>query len=85
MVVADAGTDCSRMSDIISAVSENVVNACLFTACFSLLTNLLCFHMKVSSFLFASVIWVMNISWGNEYFLLATLGPSIIFVFAVVM
>ena len=30
-----------------------------FAACFSLLTNLLCFHMKVSSFLFASVIWFM--------------------------
>ena len=30
-----------------------------FTACFSLLTNLLCLHMKVSFFLFASVIWSM--------------------------
>ena len=30
-----------------------------FKACFSLLTNLLCFHMKVSSFIFASVIWFM--------------------------
>ena len=27
-----------------------------FTVCFSLLTNPLCFHMKVSSF-FASVVW----------------------------